>query len=226
MKQKISNILVLDADHLLGKVLATVLSEAGHRVVTHARQDGDGTDLVCADVSLALAEYDAVYGPFDHVIFGLRDLPEPGDALAAVLAVERDLAMTLGELKACTQVLTRRDDSQLWVMLQEDSMQYYLPLQNQPMRSRALMAAVKSLAKEVFCFGIKVNALQIQPMQEQFEAAMWKQAKHGLKAYALKFKPQKSADVAQLVRSLIELPRLPMVGMVIPVGVGFPEANI
>ena len=226
MNQNISNILVLDADHLFGRTLASALGAAGHRVTTHAREDSDGAHLVCADISARLAEFDATHGPFNHIIFGLRDFPEPADDLAAILAVERDLATTLDELKACAQVLTRRDDSQLWVLLQEDSMQYYLPLQNQPMRSRALMAAVKSLAKEVFCFGIKVNALQIQPMEEQFDAAVWKQAKHGLKAYALKFKPQKSSDVAQLLRSLIEIPRLPLAGMVVPVGIGFPEANI
>ena len=226
MNQNASNILVLDADHLFGKALASALSAAGHRVTTHAREASGAAHLVCADISSRLAEYNATHGPFNHIVFGLRDFPESADDLAAILAIERDLATTLGELKACAQVLTRQDDSQLWVLLQEDSMQYYLPLQNQAMRSRALMAAVKSLAKEVFCFGIKVNALQIQPMEEQFDAGLWKQAKHGLKVYALKFKPQKSADVAQLLRSLIEMPRLPLAGMVVPVGVGFLEANI
>lgn len=220
------HILILDADHPLGRALAAELAEAGHAVSTHARQPCGATDLVGADVSPCLNDWNSAHGPFDHIVFGLRATPESADSIDAIARVAGELSTTLNELKACAQLLTRRDEGQIWVLLQEDSMQYYLPLQSQPMRNRALMAAVKSLAKEVFCFGIKLNALQIQPLEEQFDGATWKKAKEGLKAYALKFKPQKSADVAVLVRSLIDIPRLPLAGMVIPVGVGFPEANV
>ena len=94
------------------------------------------------------------------------------------------------------------------------------------MRSRALIAAVKSLAKEVFGLGVRINAFQIQPLAEQFDSVTWKSAKENLKAYALKFKPQTSASVAKLMRALLEMPQIPLAGMVIPIGVGFPEANL
>lgn len=226
MNQNSKNILILDADHHLGTALSKVLSEAGHAVFTHARQASKNVNFVCEDISTALPEWNMVHGPFDHIVFGLRNISESVDSFESITYIEQDISTTLGELKACVQLLSRRDDSQIWVLLQEDSIQYYLPLPSQPMRSRALMAAVKSLAKEVFCFGIKLNAIQIQPLEEQFESSIWKNAKEGLKAYALKFKPQKSVDVAQLIRALIEIPKIPLAGMVIPVGIGFPEANV
>lgn len=226
MNQNPKNILILDADHHLGAALSMVLSEAGHVVFTHARQDSRNVNFVCENISADLPNWNTVHGPFDHIVFGLRNTSESADSFESITYIEQDISITLGELKACVQLLSRRDDCQIWVLLQEDSMQYYLPLPSQPMRSRALMAAVKSLAKEVFCFGIKLNAIQIQPLEEQFESSIWKNAKEGLKAYALKFKPQKSIDVAQLIRSLIEIPKIPLAGMVVPVGVGFPEANV
>jgi len=226
MNQNSKNILILDADHYLGTALSKVLFEAGHAVFTHARQASNSVNFVCENISTALPEWNAAHGPFDHIVFGLRNISESADSFESIIHIEQDISLTLSELKACVQLLSRRDESQICVLLQEDSMQYYLPLPSQSMRSRALIAAVKSLAKEVFFFGIKLNAIQIRPLEEQFEATIWKNAREGLKAYALKFKPQKSVDVAQLIRALIEIPKIPLAGMVVPVGIGFPEANV
>ena len=105
-------------------------------------------------------------------------------------------------------------------------MRYYLPIASQPIRSRALIGAVKSLAKEIFSLGVRINALQVQPLVEQFDTTTWKHAKENLKAYAMKFKPQTSTSVAKLMRALLEIPQIPLAGMVIPIGIGFPESNL
>lgn len=220
------NILILDANQYLCQTLAVELRNAGHHVFKHARQYTEGIDIVGEAVASDLPQWNAQYGPFNRIIFGLCDTIETVDSMAAILSVEQQLSTTLGELKVCAQLLSRRDDSQLWILLQEDSMRYYLPITSQPMRSRALIAAVKSLAKEVFGLGVRINALQIQPLAEQFDSATWKSAKENLKAYAMKFKPQTSVSVAKLMRALLEIPHIPLAGMVIPIGVGFPETNL
>jgi NAD(P)-dependent dehydrogenase (short-subunit alcohol dehydrogenase family) len=227
-EQPRKTILLLDADHALGAALVQSLREAGHRVLTHARQahPDHPVDWVAAQPAAELAQAQLRFGDFDRVVFGLRSGAERIDSPDDVAALHADLACTLGELKTVSQLLTRRDESQIWVLLQEDSMQYYLPVASQPVRSRALMAAVKSLAKELFRFGVRLNALQVQPLAEQLEAPVWKAARDGLKAYALKFKPQTAGDVASMLRALIELPCIPLAGMVMPVGVGYPEANV
>lgn len=227
-EQQRKTILLVDADHPLGAALAARLRDAGHRVLTHAREASDAhpVDWVAPAIAEDLAEAQRRYGEFDRVVFGLRGRAERFESPGDIAATHADLAGTLGELKAVAQMLTRRDESQIWVLLQEDSMQYYLPVPAQPVRSRALMAAVKSLAKELFRFGVRLNALQVQPLAEQLDAPLWKSARDGLKAYAMKFKPQTSGDVASMLRALIELPAIPLAGMVMPVGVGYPEANV
>lgn len=220
------NILILDADHHLCQALAVELHDAGHHVFKHARQYAQGIDIVGEAVANSLPQWNEQYGPFNRIVFGLRDVTESVDSIAAILSVEQALSTMLGEIKACAQLLSRRDDSQLWILLQEDSMRYYLPIASQPIRSRALTAAIKSLAKEIFSLGVRINALQVQPLVEQFDATTWKSVKENLKAYALKFKPQTSASVAKLIRALLEVPQIPLAGMVIPIGIGFPESNL
>lgn len=223
-----ATVLLIDADDPLGQSLAERLRDSGHRVLTHARTTAANApaDLVGANVAAQLPFWDAAHGPFDRIVFGLRGGAERLDNPEDVVAVQEQLDLALGELKAAGQSLSRRDDSQIWVLLQEDSMGYYLPVSAQPMRSRALMGAVKSFAKELFRFGVKLNVLQVQPLAEQIEPATWKAARDGLKAYALKFKPQRGADVARMLAALIGLPAIPVAGMVLPVGIGYPEANV
>jgi NAD(P)-dependent dehydrogenase (short-subunit alcohol dehydrogenase family) len=218
------NILLVDAQGALAQSLAAQLREAGHRVLTHGRDAG--AELAAEDLAAVLPGIEATHGALDRIVFCTRGEAEQFEAAADVERTLADLARTLGELKAAAQLLTRRDDSQLWVLLHEDSMQYYLPVPAQPVRSRALMAAVKSIAKELYRFGVRVNALQVQPCAEELAPAQWRAAKDGLKAFALKFKPQGSAEVAAFLQGLMVQPQLPLVGMVLPVGIGYPEANV
>jgi hypothetical protein len=66
----------------------------------------------------------------------------------------------------------------------------------------------------------------VQPLAEQRPDSAWRQAREGLKAYALKFKPQRCEQVACLLQALLEQAQLPLAGVVLPVGVGFPETNV
>ncbi|MDH4274451.1 MAG: hypothetical protein OEW08_05395 [Gammaproteobacteria bacterium] len=224
--EKKQRVLIIDADHSLGAALSKELTEAGHSVTTHARNAEPGIDISGTDISSELSKWDAAYGPFERIVFGLQDGAEVAETPEDISRIQHELSRTLGEIKAGVQILSRREDGQVWVLLQEDSMQYYLPVAAQPMRSRALVGAIKSLAKEVFCFGVKLNALHVQPLAEQLDAALWKDARAHLKAFAIKFKPQKSIDVAKFLRALIELKGIPLAGMVLPVGIGYPENNV
>jgi hypothetical protein len=220
------HVLLVDADEPLGQALATELRAFGHHVTTHARDAASPVDVHIGDLTERLDALAESHGPFDRVIFGLRPDREKFELPSDVRHACEYLGRSLGELRAVAQMLARGDDTQIWVLLPEDSMQYYLDVPSQPVRSRALTAAVKSLAKEVFGFGIRLNALQVQPLAEHASPAAWREAREGLRAYALKFKPQACADVARLLHSLLGQARLPLAGLVLPVGVGFPETNV
>lgn len=211
-------ILLVDADQPLGHALAQRLRAAGQRVVTHARHEAE-VDCVEPDLATGLAAIEARHGPIDRIVFGLAgpaDI-EPG-------CVELDQA--LGELRSAARLMARRDDSQIWVLLPDDGMPHYLPAAARPARSQALTTAIKAMAKELFRFGVRVNALQVQPLAEQLDAALWKPAKDGLKAYALRFKPQADAEVASLLHGFLALRRLPLAGLVLPAGVGCSAARV
>lgn len=219
-------VLLVDADEPLGLTLARELRQAGHKVTTHARKPGSLTNIHAGDLTEVLGDLVASHGGFDRVVFGLRSATEHFETAADLVRCREDLGRSLGELRAVAQMLSREESGQIWQLLPEDSMQYYLNVPSQPVRSRALMAAVKSLAKEVFRFGVRVNVLQIQPLAEQVPEVAWREAREGLKAYALKFKPQPSAEVARFIHGFMVQSQLPLAGMVLPVGVGFPETNI
>jgi NAD(P)-dependent dehydrogenase (short-subunit alcohol dehydrogenase family) len=219
-------VLLVDADEPLGFALAGELRATGHHVITHARNASAPTDVHAGDLTTDLETVVAQHGPFDRVVFGLRSGSEQFEAPEDLLRAQHDLGRSLGELRAVAQMEGRREQGQVWQLLPEDSMQYYLDVPSQPVRSRALMAAVKSLAKEVFRFGVRINALQVQPLAEQLPASEWRAAREGLKAYALKFKPQPCIEVARLIHGLLAQPNLPLAGLVLPVGVGFPETNV
>ncbi len=171
-------------------------------------------------------------GEFDCVAFGLPETDEStlldGDAdfPAITERINADLMRFLVEIRQASVALARRGGGKIFVLTQEDSASYYLALPQSPIASRARIAAAKSLAKEVFRMGVEINVLDVQSFAEQAPESAWIAARPDLKAYALRFHPVTAAAVARVVVGLCRMDCRCFAGMVIPVGVGFPEGNL
>lgn len=219
-------VLVVDAIEPLALSLVAALRAAGHHVTTHARQDSDQADVHAHDLSTSLERIEQQFGPFNRIVFACLPARELIEEPADIWRKQAELSLALAELQAAARLLCRQELGQIWVLLPEDGMRHYLDVPAQPVRSRALMAAVKSLAKEVHSLGLRINALQIQTLAEQVAPEAWPPARPWLKAYALRFKPLPCAHVARFILALLTQATLPLSGMVIPIGIGFPENNI
>lgn len=207
-------------------------------------QDGGPgvTNVRAAHPAAHLAAWDASHGPFDTIVFGRpRDASAgPGvgddaefDSFEAFEAFAGRLETRLGDflatLQAAATLLRRGGNAQIWALTQEDSMGYYLATTPGalPVDVRARHAAVKSLGKEMLRLGVKVNAAHLQPAAEEAaDASAWSDARDGLKAFALRFKPNGAGALANALTAWIARDDLPVAGMVVPIGIGFPENNL
>ncbi len=230
-------VLLVDADSVLGRALHDGLVAAGFHVLPYARcapraVPGAGAD--CLDgvaLPLVLDAEDSRTRGVDHVVFCPRDedlqADRQGEALDA-MADRLDASLTgfLAELQAAARQLARREGGQLWVLTMEDSMRYYLDLPCTAIEGRARQAAVKSFAKEMLRFGVRINCASVQCVREQVEPARWMSAAAGLKTYAMKFKPNAASAVAATLVQFLRQPDLPIAGMVVPLGIGLAESNV
>lgn len=228
-------VLVIDADSSLTRALCAQLDAVGYRVVAHVRTQscapfGPGVRMLTAPRAEAvLASGGDALPSVDHIVFGPpfwhSVSPAAADFEALVVSLESRLMSFLAELQAAGRQLARRG-GQIWVITLEDSMHYYANTPSLPIDARARHAAVKSFAKEVLRFGVRVNCANVQPVDEQIDAQEWRFARDGLKTFAMKFKPNSAASVANVLRHFLAQPDLPIAGMVVPLGVGFAENNI
>lgn len=230
-------ILFIDADSALGRVLCDELSNAGYRVIAHVRSEprtsfAPGVTVASRPRAAdALAGWNETLGPISHVVFGQPDYSDVLDADADferfTASIEERLNMFLEELQAAGALLARNSGGgQIWALTPEDSMQYYVGCPSVPIDTRARQAAVKSFAKELFRFGVRINCANVQLLEEQVSPDEWRRARDGLKTYAMRFKPNKTAAVARLLRQFLTQRDLPLAGMIVPIGIGFAENNI
>lgn len=225
-------VLIIDADSALSRALCQELSGAHYRVVAHVRTEGHppfGPGITVVSAPRAHEAFAAAPdAPINHVVFGQpryeRDAADDFEALVASL--EHGIAAFLDELQATGKLLARADGGQIWVLTPEASMNYYARFPSMPVDTRARHAAVKSFAKEMFRFRVRINCAEVQPLAEQATAEEWRRARNGLKTFAMRFQPNGAAAVARMLRHFLAQPDLPLAGMVIPVGVGFAENNI
>lgn len=148
------------------------------------------------------------------------------DPIAALGRIECALGEVLGVLKYAAQNLVRAEGGAIWVLCMDQGASYSVDSPYNPVTNNALIACVRSLAKEVHRFGISINVIMIQPPKEFFEPEVWKKARNNLKALTMKFKPQPTERICELIRMYSEFERPPVSGAVIPVGAGIIEHNI
>ena len=148
------------------------------------------------------------------------------DAMAASARIERRLAEVLKVLKYGSQHFARAEGGRIWVLCYDHSVSYSVNSPSNPITNNAVIAAVQSVAKEVARFAIQVNVFLIHPPRESLAEAQWRAAKHTLKVYGMKFKPQALAAVVELVGMYAGLQHLSTNGAVIPVGSGIGSVNI
>jgi len=221
--------LLIDADTPLGRSLATALDQAGHQVTTHARRGRDGLPIDCRHPNACEAIDRMVRDgqPPERIVFGLPDLAGSPGGPSHVDAMAQALDRFLGELQAACLALRRCDHGQAWVVLADDSLGYFLDeTPGHPILTQGMIAAVRSAAKEVFPLGLRVNAFLVQPTGADLGADSLKRCKGSLKAFTLRFRPPEPGDAAQVLASLLDVPRLPLAGLVVPCGFGFTEANL
>ncbi|SOE49711.1 hypothetical protein ANDA3_2303 [plant metagenome] len=223
-------VLLIDAHDALGQALGRALAAQGRAVIALVRP-GRGAGLpdgVCAieqaDPVAWLRDPDNGALPLSAVLIG------PPDGLADDTAwpdtAHDAILRFLDVLQAAGRRLARGDGGQLWVMTREDSLRDSLGLPLAAMESQARHAAVKSFAKEMLRFGVRVNCAQLQACQEDAGEDAWRAARDGLKAYAMKFRPIRATDAAQALCGFLAQPALPLAGMVVPLGIGFIENNL
>lgn len=230
-------VLIIDADSALNRALCDELRDGGYHVIAHTREatelpfPKDVTHVICTHASNQIAAWSDTWGPLSHVVFGQRNQQEMDCNLeeeveVLITSLETQLSDFLMELQSAVQLLARHSGGQIWVITQEDSMHYYMPMLTAPIVTRARHAAVKSFAKEVFRLGVFINCATVQLLAEQADPIAWRDARDGLKAFAMKFKPVKAAAVARTLGNWLAQDELPMVGLVVPLGIGFSENNI
>lgn len=230
-------VLVTDADSLLGRMLCSELIDGGFKVIGHVRGHDfppfplEVTVVVASEFQESIAIWNETVAPINHVVFGQSNSDGEGESEVQdfgdlVATLDFELTRFLAELQASGKLLMRNDGGQIWVLTQEDSMSYYTSSPSSPIRTRAQHGAVKSFAKELFRFGVRLNCANIQLLAEQTSPEDWQAAGKGLKAFAMKFKPNSTAAIAKTLRCFLEQPDLPVAGMIVPIGIGFPETNV
>jgi len=229
---------IIDGDNALGHSLASNFAGANHQVVMHSRtswQQAPQAGVELLELASPAGQFSSWFeqrGTPDCVIFNLaaKDelelLRDDGNVEMLAHQLSSDLPNFLRETQTISMLLARAGQGKIWVLVQEDSVGYYVPIPVASVASRARISAVKSLAKEVARLRVTINAVSVQAYREQVGPAVWRAAHEGLKAYALKFKPINTTAIAESLRLLSEVPNLPIVGMVVPLAVGGPDFNI
>lgn len=145
------------------------------------------------------------------------------------LLCERVQAYSL-EFFATLQVAVRQLISvgyvQIWVLVREDSFHYHLDVPAAPILSHLRCSTVRTVAKEVARFGMRLNAAVLHYGAEELSPETWRAGREGLKSYAQKYKPFTVADMAGHLLAMICNPALPVHGAVMQLGCGGLENNI
>ncbi len=222
------NVLVVDAGHGVGPLLADLLAARGLEVVAWTPDGGAVEDA--AEVRWVsgpdLAAVGA--GPFDAVVFNASGLDEAALLAAGTLAdaVAADGAFFLETLQTAARAMMEAGRGQIWTLGFDDSFAYYLPIPIAPVTHHARIGAVRALAKELSRFGVSANAAILQPAPEATDPAIWPEARAGLASYAQKFKAVPLVSIADTLAFWLRSEAPPLNGSVIHFGTGVYDGNL
>jgi hypothetical protein len=200
--------------------------------ILHAFAIGGGTvvprDADCrAEDLLALrpmvqGDLRVVFTPYEHDEFAL--LAEGADRLVAHVGA-RTRAF-LAQAQAALQLLMEAGGGQFWVADFDDSFAYHLDTPCAPIAAQARAGAVRSIAKEYSRMKIAVNSMLVQPVQDDSNAAMFREAAAGLKSFAMRYKPTPADDVAAMLAGFVAQDRLTFSGSMVGTGTGISQAHL
>lgn len=224
----VKSVLIVDAAHGVGPLLADLLAARGLEVVAWTPAGGEagggsgvrwmsGPDLTALDAA-----------PFDAVVFNASALDEAALLAEGTLAdaVASDGAFFLETLQAAARAMMEAGRGQIWTLGFDDSFAYYLPIPIAPVTHHARIGAVRALAKELSRFGVSANAAILQPAPEATDPAIWPGARAGLASYAQKFKAVPLASIADTLAFWLRSETPPLNGSVIHFGTGVYDGNL
>jgi len=163
---------------------------------------------------------------FINCVDGFNEIEDyKSDFIGSIRKTQFVLTEMLTVLKYSAQHLMRGDGGSIWVLCLDQGASYSVDTPYNPIMNNAMVAAVRSLAKEVARFNITVNVFMIQPPSELADQTVWRGAKNNLKAFSMKFKPNPIKKVAEVLCMYSKMTSPPLSGVVIPIGTGFIEHN-
>lgn len=185
-----------------------------------------GADCTAADILSLRAEVQGdlrvVFTPYEHDEFAL--LTEGADRL--VDHVGARTKAFLAQAQAALQLLMEAGGGQFWVADFDDSFAYHLDSPCAPIAAQARAGAVRSIAKEYSRMKIAVNSMLVQPVQDDGNAAMFREAAAGLKSFAMRYKPTPAVDVADMLAGFVRQDRLSFSGSMVGTGTGISQAHL
>lgn len=209
--------LIVDASSLVADALARRLAADGAQV----------EKTQAADLDAMLAARPGVRAVF----FDIPALDE--DALlreglheALCEGVEHGSLAFVLALRAAVKHLMTRAPAQIWVLLREDSFRYHMPVAAAPVLSQLRISTVRTVAKEVARFGLRLNVAVLHYGAEELPADTWRAGREGLKCYAQRYKPFALADMVEHLVSMAGQAALPVHGAVMQIGSGALENNL
>ena len=162
---------------------------------------------------------------FDMPLLDEHALMKAGAHDELCAAVEQHALDFVAALQLTVAKLMAVSHAQIWVMVREQSFRYHLSVPGAPVLSQLRCSTVRTVAKEVARFGLRVNASVFQYGASELTDETWRHGRDGLKCYAQKYKPYDTADLANHLVTMIRNRSLPVNGAVMQIGCGVLEDN-
>jgi len=220
--------LIINSKGITAESLRTRLEASGHQVHTlELPSQCDDLRTIKAHFE-QLAEtgecYNNIYLNVTDSFSEMDDFNQ--DPKTAIHLVQGRLKEILKTLKYGSQHLARAEGGRIFVLCYDHSMNINIDVASNPITNNAITAAVQSLAKEVARFGVAINLFLIHPPKESLPPKLWRDAKHDLKVYSMKYKPVLAEAQSEIMQMYSEVSNLATSGGVIPVGTGIAVCNI
>lgn len=183
-------------------------------------------DTLQGTASNVLARLESDGRSFDSILFDFPDADEhAGTAADRPDVVAESVLDFLICLQTAARMQVHAGKGQIWVLVREPSIRSYVPLPCAPILGASRVSIVRSVAKELMRFNVRINVAMVQAAAEEASQDAWKNGRNGLKAYAMKFKPAAAASLATPLVALCGIDALPMAGLSLNLGIGMPDGG-